>query len=315
MIEEFAIDPECFADSRILSILQQCGFSKGRVICDFPRKNWGKNLHEALNSAPSTSEMERKKIETLLENLKTNDKAIVRRKSSGYDRDLSWLSNACIEHARFPFKGMVAISNPDSNASVVELGTHDDESSAWNVKTPIAFEMSESEFAKRTHPLLKYSETVRFIDPYVSSTSREALKKFKSVVESAYSHRAINRAIKVEIHFCIDKNKDDLERTFGKLKSAINFPEGTSVTLVGWPKNISATTKMHNRYVLTERGGIMFGSGFNEVLKDDAALLSEDRRAELWDLFDVPDSIGCGKLEAPRKDQFVTSIPKNGKNP
>lgn len=59
----------------------------------------------------------------------------------------------------------------------------------------------------------------------------------------------------------------------------------------------------------------MFGSSFNEVLKDDAALLSEDRRAELWDLFDVPDSIGCGKSEAPRKDQFVTSIPKNGKNP
>jgi len=310
MIEEFAIDPKCFAHADVFHLLRDLGFPKGRVLCKFPKDNWRQSIADVFIDR-KISEIQKSRIEARLQQLQMDDKAIVKRTLTNYEKELSWLSNACIEHDRYPFKGIVSTSNPCSNACVVELGRAWDKGSAWLVEPSKAFKMSAPEFARITHPLLRHSMTVRFIDPYMSTTKHSALEGFKLALEAARINRSIDGRLKVEIHLRFsdkDNNKRAIDNEFGGLEKIIAFPDGTDVTLVAWPESITEEMKFHNRHVLTERGGITFGSSFNEGIAngtiDQVHLQTQPDHEFFWKAFSVPDGIPCGESKALRKDGF-----------
>jgi len=327
MIEEFAIDPECFADSEIFHILRECGFSKGRVVCEFPRKHWGASIRDLLRSR-NISEIEQSRIVALLEKLKLQDKAIVRRISTGNELEMSWLGKACVEHGKHPFKGILSTSNPESKAFVIELSKAWEGGSAWSVKKSIKVPMSAPEFAKRICPLLRYSETVRFIDSYMSATKEEALRGIGLALKCAARNRSIGDRLKVEIHLRFevarrfkdankesDKKAQEVERQariecefnnlVAKAEKFSVFPDGTDVTFIAWPELITDEMKFHNRHVLTERGGITFGSSLDVGGKiDQAHLLEEDDHEFFWRSFTAPDRIPCAESKVLRKYSF-----------
>ena len=312
MIEEFAIDPECFAEKEILSILRECGFSKGRVICEFPRKHWGASIRDIFR-ARNVSDGDQERIVALLQKLKHHDKAFVRRVSTGNEANMSWLGKACVEHGKHPFKSILSTSNPESKAFVIELDKAWDDDSAWKVETSMLFQMSAPEFVKRTCPLLRHSKTVRFIDAYLTSLKPKALERIKLALECAAKHRTIAEMLKVEIHLCFrdkdlagDKNaiRDEFSRLVKKTKDLKVFPSGTDVALIAWPNFVTDKMKFHNRHVLTERGGITFGSSFNDSYMDQAKIQEPPEHEELWRSFTAPDKVPCPTSKVLQKLSF-----------
>ena len=76
-------------------------------------------------------------------------------------------------------------------------------------------------------------------------------------------------------------------------------PAGRSLSVVLWEENDGR--RLHNRYVLTERGGILVGTGLDAQGsgEDDLCLLSDDHNQTLLSKYDLKGS--TFKLNTTRK--------------
>lgn len=269
MIKEFAVEPELLDNWRDLRyFVDNFGVSRGRLISRFPRR-WKRLVLEAVHRSVS-GDRERKKTEEAIRLL--DDRLLPR--VHEWDPHQEWLPNAVREHGERPFAAILARRNPNRHPDVLEgddLGPPDDP--RWAAETQRTIRRNASEIAGCVAVLIGASQEVVVVDPYLSPQVRRFQEPLREMLRCLSSKRVPLSRIRCEIH-----TGDRIEESEFRRQCETHLPrlvpKGVRVRVVRWPQG-----DLHNRYVLTNLGGAMFGTGLDEVgakgSKEDTVVLLE----------------------------------------
>jgi hypothetical protein len=304
MIYEFAIDPAVVAtwtDPRRWAVFKsQIGFGTVRVVCEFPDKNWKTMVVSAASSLAANDEkvaqqQMRKRLEVLLNHLCQR----CTRRPVDEVAEEQWIDAALRQHGRFPFGGILAESSADGvvRPSVIERG---DANSLWEFPNkPVR--RTASGLAQALAPLLRCSRKIRLVDPYFDVKSKY-LDVLRALLAEMVRFRSSELSlVETEIHFAIHPSdragfpgRSDLQIArdlMSGYQSAILgvLAKGHKLRMVAWaewPGRRAGRDQLHNRYVLTEIGGVMLGAGLDLSERgeafDDLTVLSAEQFSVRW---------------------------------
>jgi|GEM_PF-1289383 len=307
MIYDFALEPELVAtwhDRRVAyPFLSHMGLGQRRVHCAYPSAAWKKLVMNAFRASISDEKSPqgqnaRKHMEVLLQHLAETGT----RRSGRLQEGETWLKAAIREHAEFPFGGIVVRSFAGMHSEVIaadRIGAED--CPAWTPAAPPVVRQPQ-ELANALAPLLRCATHVRFVDPYFDPEVREFFEPMKEYLLVAQKRRSVYE-LRVQIHFAI--RRDEVERLSsirGRLITEVELAKErvaacedrlrpllhsrVSVRAFAWGQR-SGGAKMHNRYVLTELGGVAVQTGLDQSPRsgretDDLTVLSKEQHEARW---------------------------------
>lgn len=290
MIHEYAIEPETLIwwakerrDCRYIK--DNFGIGKTRLMADFPKfKNWRKQFRAA-TTISSLDDSAKKRLEELFQLL---TETRVERSSCEYDGKHGWLENAEKEHCHHQFTAIMALKNPNNKGYVLlgeKIGDWPEE--LWDIKDMITVQRQPLAMAEALSPLLLKSREIIFIDPYFRANRKDFRDLLQIFLQEAVKYPVFSEKLRVEVHVSADYEKALSQVEFSKecqRELSQLIPAGLSVKFKRL-KQRKGCEKLHNRYILTNLGGVSFGVGLNageEGETDDLTLLNRDQFAHRW---------------------------------
>ena len=281
MIYEYALEPALVASWHDLLksrfFIEKFGFGTGRVVSRYPKK-WRKLVWEAFEaiSGATASQGDKERIQELL--VRLMEPGVKRSPECLWDNTRDWLANAENEHARKPFHAILARDNPRNNANVIReadilAGTAVD----WDVPVTMTVPRNAEEMATCVAPMLRCATKILFVDPHFRATEerfRKPLAAFLRAVDTRASE------ITLELHTADRADKPSWTEFRRECEDKLPpvLPAGMPLSVYRW-KEREGGEKLHNRYILTDIGGVQFGVGLDEGepgTTDDIARLSAD---------------------------------------
>lgn len=282
MLREYAVEPTLISDHHSARyFLEKFGCERGRLIGDFPT-GWALVVLGALKCPP----VKKAQVEVLLARAKA---AIAKRQGATFDPAKAWLEQAIAEDLRGPattFDAIVA-DGAEKPPKVVDGHSLDESDERWSAPTDLMVRRDSGDMADSIHRLLCVSRRVRFVDPYFDGR----VKKSKSILEFIQRATAGHRhgAPTFEIHAANAKKAAQWYVDEGLAEFQLRLPTGVVVTYYQWAEKTGGE-QFHNRYVITDVGGVEFGAGLDPKsgqATDRVSLLSEATRKQLWSRFDA----------------------------
>lgn len=285
MLREYAVEPSLIADyASARYFLEKFGCDRGRILAQFP-KSWLRMVYDSLRCKP----VEKAKVEVLLTRVKSS--ALARRPGSAFDPARGWLDQALDEDARAAAMAFAAIlaDGVERPPKVVNGHVIDESDHRWVVATDRIVARTAKAMADAIHPLLCISSHVRFIEPYFDGNRRDRIEPILEFITRATSATRSQSGPTFEIHAANPNDKSSQFIEDGLQLFAARLPVGVSVTFTQWSERPGGD-QFHNRYVLTDVGGVEFGTGLDQKpgqATDRVSLLSDATRKELWARFDA----------------------------
>jgi hypothetical protein len=272
MIYEYALEPALLSNWKDFRYFtEKFGVPNGRLISRYP-KRWERMVLESLANC---GVIERKRIEEDLVNLKRR----ILPRHHEWNEQLDWLTNAETEHGKRPFHAVIAASNPRNLEFVVEADGLSEANPLWRLPNLPPVQRIAIDMAQRVAPLLCFSHRILFIDPHFRPQEIRFRRPLEAFLEAATHTRRPGEIIKIEIHV-----NDEIETGYFKEQCRTCLPKiipnGLRVRIVQWREKPQGE-KLHNRFILTDIGGVSFGVGLDDAdgddgQTDDIQLLNED---------------------------------------
>jgi hypothetical protein len=286
VIREVAIAPELLPawirSGQALFIVNQINHDTGNFFSRFP-KNWKRRVYELYSTA---SDSKKTRLEVLLKHLWEHG---VDRSANNDHHLLEWIASALADHARVPFDLILAHGSQNDPTVVdgtdpIKLAGH-----PWSARTSLRVKRTIADITKVAAPLLVRSTQVQFADIHFR-LDRAYTELLRSFIQCALTNRPRVGArcqfvYHIGYHFSgrhefepsdhVNK-RDRIVRDLPKF-----LPLGASVEFHFW-KEIRRGA-FHNRYILTNIGGINFSAGLDAVADqdheayDDLSLMNRDQ--------------------------------------
>lgn len=278
MIYEYALQPELvctWTDHPVCSLIaEQFGLDRGRLVSRYPSQ-WKELVRESYErkarSRPVTQteqakkQWERKRLEELLQRL---GEVFINRDKPLWTNDRDWLNNALAEHQRGNFRAILASENVGGKKEVLTINDLHDNNPLWSVpQGGIAVSRDPIKMADIAAPLLRSARNIIFVDPYFQPDRFKYLKPLELFLKAIAESRTVTEKRRVEVHCNANKCGE-----FGWFKEACesNLPNIIPKTMkvkIFRLQEKSGCEALHNRYILTEIGGIGFGYGLDKGQK------------------------------------------------
>lgn len=313
MFYEYAVDPECYADAeQIKRLAGEFGWCEGRLISNFPA-TWLRKVKEAQDSNFRQLTIRQKNI--LTEEWgwlrKHKDKVLI---YSGrkYDGNLDWISNALqqqhLEHQNKSFQAIIAHENKFQNAYLLLPENLNAREVKWKVRYDDRIPRTPEALCKCVEKLIQASSYIRFVDPYFNPIKKEWLNTLSAFINFIHS---LKTEYHIEYHLRI---RDEIKNNIDRIKSGnYNLKEEKwyqkfSKNCQGYIKPILLSQKIklflwceidpyndwfHDRYILTEKGGVRFeglDEGENPGQRTNVFRLSEELWKDRWTSLDKENS-------------------------
>lgn len=256
MIYEYALEPEMVAawGDRVNHryFIREFGSAQGRLLSRYPKK-WAKKVWDSFAGG---SDMDKARLTELLARLQ---ETMIKRNDFVWDENATWLDNAGQEHARHPFRAVLARNNPAGRPEILcEDGLSVTLCPRWDSPHGITVNRKAPEMATAVRQMLACCRWVKFIDPHLwpgKSSYKDSLQAFMEILAS---NRPVSPPESIEIHTKqLDSTSDIILVRFQEI-----IPSGLSVTLYQWQERPSGQ-RLHNRYILTDLGGVSFHHGLD----------------------------------------------------
>ena len=276
MIYEYAVDPKLVAswgsdikDYRYY--YREFGLGTARIVSGFPsRKKWRKKV---LEIAQNLADLDR---ERAIELLRRMSEKMVSRNQVNYNENISWENNAIVENQKLSFDAIFTIFN-HKNYDFVLIPTAIDNYDIWEVENGRIIDRNSIDMVGLICPMLQKANKIIFIDPHFMPNKDRYKKSFKAFF--SYISAVPNNDKIIEIHCSYDDNfeRENRQRHLSRI-----IPPGLTVFLKRW-KEREMGDKLHNRYVLTDLGGVSFSTGLDEGgagQTDDVRILTREEFTE-----------------------------------
>ncbi len=281
MIHEYAVDPDALSSfNEIWQALEQFGVAHGRVLVQCPKKWWG-IVKENLELAEGVLHpAEYKSLEERCFRLK-DAKKIIFRKNLKYDGEKPFVEALAAEHADRPFRAVLQLERT-TTGSIPVLSRFDlhEGNALWKVRRSQAVPKTADALADAVSPLLRISTDFLFIDPFFASKPQN----YQSLVKMLQAAMAQNTSVqRIEIH---TGTKGTAAFIQDKARTAImpRLPPGIKITVLQW-KEREGGERLHDRFILTDRGGLSSSYGWDSGelgQSTEVSLLDEDSYLFRW---------------------------------
>jgi hypothetical protein len=257
MLYEYAVEPRAIGSSweTFRYVIEKFGFDKGRVISEFP-KRWFREVYDA---TAGLSPVQKKRVEEALN--QARKKKVVRCQRP-YDPNAGdWLHNALTEHQRSPFRAIIAMQNPNGDDFVLPTDDLNELHPLMAVPRDRAVARDAASIAGALKELLRFGSHILFVDPFFDPYSARYKSTFRECLGIV---KALNCGAICEIHYRYHDDKPspaDLEREAANLFRGV-IPADMTVTIYCWRQK-KGGEDFHDRFLLTDKGGIGIGAGFS----------------------------------------------------
>jgi hypothetical protein len=284
VIHLYALDPKLVAQwgtPDAFRYIAECfGLGKPRAMLELPWfEDWWQQVMKALAEL-DVPDLDRTRVAALAARLKEHKLA---RKGWRYASARSWLENAEQEHDRKPFKAILAVENPRKHPAVVVGMDLDVNDPRWACPPGASFSRTAEAIANVLSAMLINCRRLHLVDPNFGAEER----RYRDVLVALMDVLAVNdvRPDEVCLH-CSDKaSLEFFKEAISKMHSQL--PAGIAIKVVRW-KREGGTDQVHNRYVLTDLGGVFLGTGIDRSDKtrpnetDDLSLLTPEQYRRRW---------------------------------
>ena len=285
MIHEYALEPKLVASwherRRAIFFAKEFGslpgkFDTGRVVSRYP-EHWEDLVWEAFKTTfgDTATHNDRRRLGSILDQLRER---MVRRPECIWDDEKDWLINAEAEHQGRPFHAILVRKNPDQNTNVMcEGDVWQDKARRWDAPSTIIVQRYANTMAACVAPMLRCATRVLFVDPYFRANTENNEEKFRRPL-AEFLRTIGTRASQVTIELHTSDKELSWEDFRKECKDHLPdvVPTGVTITVYRWKNSIE---RLHNRYILTDIGGVLFGTGLDEGrpgTTDDVARLNRN---------------------------------------
>lgn len=279
MIFEFAVSPELFTywqDVRFL--IASFGREEGRLISEIPRKKWKTLVLQAIKRSDNGEVMKKRLKEAATRLIK---RALYTRQTAPEVDTSSWLAAALAAHEQRPFRAILVDTYDGDRGDVLtnDIGLADHP--LWQIPKDVSVDRDAVTMIGVIQSVLDCAGEMVLVD----RNFRPDQQRFRNVlirIMVALSTRPHGPRIrKVVYHAGDDISKDHLET---QCRSCIGtlIPVGMTLEIIVHPRD-----ELHDRFVLTDIGGVSFGQGLDESLgsgpeKVLISRLSDSTYKEWW---------------------------------
>ena len=220
----------------------------------------------AYDSLNGLGPMEKKRIEVGLTRLK---EALYPRHYE-WNPEREWVDNALEEHRQRPFCAIITDNACGKSPEVIREEDLDEEDEPrWKAEVQRRIGRTATEMAACADMLLRNAKQILLVDPYFNPQVQRFRRPFEAFLRAAVNREPSNPIERIEVH--TGDSATGTKAFFdGECKKNLprHIPSGLKVRVVRWDQNY-----LHNRYLLTERGGLKFGTGLDD---HDGRVLSHD---------------------------------------
>lgn len=282
MFKEIAVDPTAVATSfRDLSyVVEKFGIPEGRLIARFP-KHWRRLVYQAAE-ARHKGTVELSRIQERLRRI--DESAFISRNRPGEGCDADWLGAAIAEHGRLPFDGVIA-STQRPETFVVKLDELDGGHPFLATTRQKHVKRRAAAMADVCGPILTHASRVKLVDPHFAANAPRFRNPF-----CAFLNKVPNDTVIDVFH----GDGDDVSVASDRIYQVIRTRDmrGCKIRLFLRPR-----AAMHNRFVLSNLGGVSFGIGLDEDFSgervDDLVVILEKGTWQTeWDIYTGDNPVG-----------------------
>ncbi len=284
MIHEYALEPELVATwgnrHEFRYFIENFGLGQPRIVSRYP-KPWKRLVWEAFRS---DDEFEKTRMTELLVRL---SERMVHRRNYVWESQRTWLENAHNEHARFPFHAVLARANSTNHPSTLvaeELGAA---TPLWAAPRGVTIARSAVEMAAAVVDMLRIADIVIFVDPYFRPGRIENRRPLEAFLSAVLNARPLDMPTRIEVHTSLDEDRSGT-RAYFEDQCRRNLPrcvpDGMRLILSRLRERPGGQ-RLHNRYILTDVGGLIFGGGLDEGAAgeiDDVTLMDRPQYELRW---------------------------------
>lgn len=258
MIYEYAISPSLFKDpDKVMYWRATLGKDKGRLISDIPKKKWLRTAYEEINNS-GHQPVARKSLKERTRKIFEASKYI-RTEQPNPDLD-EWFKNSCAAHDVRPFRAIIVEGSNYENDSVLPKDLDLDDHDLWKNPNSIRVNRSAAEMIGSVHSMLECANELILIDrnfkPEESRFRNVLAKILRDLHTSPYG--PIINTIYYQVGDRLSEN--ELERLCRRHILPM-IPEGKKVSFC-----IRPWDDLHDRFILTNIGGVSFSVGLDENL-------------------------------------------------
>lgn len=286
MIYAYAIEPELASAWGSLQEFRFFGRAFGlgtpRALLELPKfTHWRSAVLKAA-TAKSIPQMDLTRLQALFQIF---DTCRCRRTEFLFDGNLPWLANAESAHTKRFCEAILAVTNPQNHPAILlpqalGAGSHQ----LWDKPTAATPFRTPESLSAAISAMLWNCSAIRLVDPHFIPETR-----FTRVLEAVLrivSNRTDADSVSIEVHCRADKCSLDYFKT-----SASNFlprvPPKIVVKFFRWSEKAGGQ-KLHNRYILSDLGGVHVGEGLDTGAPhetDDLNLMTADQFTLRWEQY------------------------------
>lgn len=281
MIYEYALDPALvvnWAISRIGRYVRQFGLDQRRLVSDFP-KNWQGHVFGALykhfDDDDTSLEFQNAQFD-LNAYLQILTECMVHRNIE-VSTD-NWFNAAISEHTSRPFYAIFTSNKDDLSPPqvITEKNVEDIRDTYWWLPTVKPTRKSAAEIAVALRPLLKISSKIYLVDPYFDFDPQKPrfLNTLIEIVDQAIKlPRAIQCTPSITVITGVERDGETNDQQAQKFAENIRnramqylpkkIPNGIPIQLLIL-KNAPGGNPLHNRFLLTDIGGVIIPYGLDD---------------------------------------------------
>lgn len=276
MIYEYAVDPSFFiTEDKACFILESFGRDHGRLVSEFKNDHWVNLVREAIRTSGNKT-IARHTLKEALKKLTKNNRALYCRQQAVGEGD--WLTITQRAHSVWPYKGILlgeyAGGEPQYLVRDIHLGSKE----KWKVPTSITVNREAAIMVAAVSSLLANSREVILVDRNfrLENQNGSPVSKYKNVLLSIarfLANKQYGPTVGKLVYHIGDEyyNAANIQTQCNSYLSAW-FPAGLKLEFAIWPKN-----DLHDRYILTDIGGIDCGIGLDEYAGSSARTVTMKR--------------------------------------
>lgn len=305
MIREVAIEPDLIIEwskkehkreFKPIRLRAEYGIGSPKRMSRYP-KHWRRMIGEKLTDVHDP--LRQKRIEELAKAVIENS---VKRFEYVWDTAKNWYDNALEEHDRRHFEALLCRANFKGVEEVIAIQDFLDENEEklerLNIQPGVSPLRNPDELIEAIGPWLFHCNKVIIIDPYFDPNKRRSTKPLLKLIEDVLTNcKSTNYPF-----FEIVRKHDYKAPTLQNMKNGFsqnispNLPDDFEIHFTVLEEK-KRGEKLHNRYILSEIGGVKLEPGFD--IQDDPKgietydinLLSQKQYLKRWDQYYLSDDV------------------------
>ncbi|MCX5880290.1 MAG: hypothetical protein NTU74_00230 [Deltaproteobacteria bacterium] len=268
MIYEYAVDPSFFTnEDKACFIIESFGRDKGRLVSEIKKDHWANVVRDTIRISNNAPIARHRLKEALI--ILGKKKALYCRQKLVENGD--WRSQTDNMHKSWPYRGILVeqYSGSENHILVRDITLFDKEN--WAAPPSIVVEREAEKMVTAVSSLLENAREVMLVDRNFKLENQQGspVSKYKNVLICFLKYLENKKygppVGKLTYHLGQNGVTEITKSVISHLEDQCNrhlrimIPQNIRLEIAVWPWN-----KLHDRFLLTEIGGIDFGIGLDE---------------------------------------------------